>query len=31
MIACIGQTSVEGVRIKKKIENRALIYFHYQA
>jgi DNA-directed RNA polymerase beta' subunit len=28
MIACIGQTSVEGVRIKKKIENRALIYFH---
>ena len=28
MIGCIGQTIVEGVRIKKKIENRTLIYFH---
>ena len=28
MIGSIGQTNVEGVRIKKKIENRTLIYFH---
>ena len=28
MIGCIGQTIVEGTRIKKKIENRTLIYFH---
>jgi DNA-directed RNA polymerase II subunit RPB1 len=28
IMAVIGQTSVEGSRIKKKIEGRSLIYFH---
>ena len=28
MIGCIGQTTVEGTRVKKRIKGRSLVYFH---